>query len=732
MDRESLIRTLIAGAIIIAIMWAWPYVAPYIPGLSKPAPTAPAEKSPAEKAPAEKAPAEKPGGEKPAGQTPPEKPAPEKPAPAEAVAVKAPALEAVGAAEGKPVVLGSAAANSPYDLEVEIDPRGAAVRRLTLSRRGFFKTVADRGLPADARQAMDLVEPGAPQAPLAIPELRVKLAGVDGWSKVDLSDVVWKADPPKSDAGPAALSVDVKDAAGAALLVVRKTFTLDPRKAEIPAVPQYELRMALEFAASDPRVEKVAYVLQGPPSLPKEAARGDFRNAAFGTWTGGRVQAEILPGSKIAKAEGTPPDEPARRTLGGAEARLAWVGQIDKYFAIVLIPQKPSAEGTFADAAEAIQYKVTEYRKDVPLASVRLLSNELALGPDKPVTHEVVVFAGPKDAKYLETYYAALGLDGLIQWAMCCVPIPGLDHLSRLLLKVIDVFHAAVANYGVAIILLVVVLRVVLLPVSRWSTKSMAEMQKMAPKMQEIREKHKDDQKKMQEEMAKIGGLKAFGGCLPMLLQTPIWISLYGALGAAVQLRHANFLPASWVPHWSTFLQDLSAPDALVTWQGEFYLPGHDVPILGWIVGGIQGMLGGPLTSFNVLPILVGAAMYIQQKLMPQTVASTDQARQQQKMMAFMPIFLGVVLYSVPSGLCLYIFTSTCLGFLEYKFFRSKWLEAGKPAPDSGPKPPLPDAQRKSLVSGRETSIAARARAWLMQRLEQPKDRDDGRKGKRG
>jgi len=300
------------------------------------------------------------------------------------------------------------------------------------------------------------------------------------------------------------------------------------------------------------------------------------------------------------------------------------------------------------------------------------------------------------------------------------VPIPGLHHLARLLLVTIDLFHAAIANYGVAIILLVVVLRVVLLPVSRWSTKSMAEMQKMAPKMQEIREKYKDDQKKMQEEMAKIGGLKAFGGCLPMFLQMPIWIALYGALGAAIQLRHAAFLPAAWIPEWSTFLQDLSAPDALVSWQGEFYLPGHDVPILGWIIGGVQGMLGGPLTSFNLLPILVGGAMYFQQKLMPQTAPTTDQARQQQKMMAFMPIFLAVVLYSAPAGLALYILTSTCLGFLEYKFFRSKWMDEAKAKAggDGTPKPPSDVAPRR-LASGRSKTIGERAEAWVKQRIDQ-------------
>ena len=267
----------------------------------------------------------------------------------------------------------------------------------------------------------------------------------------------------------------------------------------------------------------------------------------------------------------------------------------------------------------------------------------------------------------------------------------------------------------------------------------MLEMQKVAPKIQEIREKHKDDQKRMQEEMAKAGGLKAFGGCLPMVLQMPIWVALYGALGAAIQLRHAPLLPSAWVPQGSLFLQDLSAPDALVHWQTPVFLPGHDMPLLGFVVTWIEGMLtGGPgigLTNFNLLPVLMAGAMYLQQRLTPQPAAATGpQAQQQKQMMVFMMIFMSLILYSAPSGLCLYIFTSSILGFFEQRYLKKKLAQPPAAVPETpkeGAKA-APPAAKKLMVGGREKTFPERIRDWA-ERLLAPKGlrEDDGDEAKR-
>jgi len=256
----------------------------------------------------------------------------------------------------------------------------------------------------------------------------------------------------------------------------------------------------------------------------------------------------------------------------------------------------------------------------------------------------------------------------------------------------------------------------------------MVGMQKMAPKMQKIREEFANDPKRMQEEMAKIGGLKQMGGCLPMFLQMPIWIGLYGALNAAIQLRHAAFLPASWLPAGSVFLQDLSAPDSLLHWQTPVNLPGQDIPLLGWLVGSLQGFLtggAGGITNFNLLPILVGVAFYLQQKMTPQPPAANPQGDQQRKMMNFMMIFMALMMYSVPSGLSLYIVTSSVLGFFEYKYFRKKWMQAPEPAEAAPAALPAADAKEQSQVKGREKSLAERVESWVKRHMGPAAEKPD-------
>jgi len=727
LDKETIIRTILAVAIIMGLMVAWKtWIAPP-PEPRPPAPAEGPEKPPAEGP--EKPPAE--GPEKPPAEGPEKPPAVGPPAAAETWEMRAVGAET----PGEPVILGSDAPISPYDLEAEIHPQGAAVARLTLARKRFFKTVADRDLPAAERRAMDLIEPDVPEPALAVEEFRLRLEDKEGWGRVDLSQVPWRVETEGEEGlkSSAVFSVDVTDADGTPLAAVRKEVRLLRRgtpggEVEGADAPQYEFRMTVEMTALDDRVTEGYYALHGPPALPREGQRTDMRGAVFGLWEGRRIA--------VTTASGTAAEKEDVPRIGPT---MAWLGQADKYFAVLVVPlvagagggyvmpESPPEGGTFAAGAEVDARKVTEGRDELPLPIVRMESKAVPLEKGKAVRHEFGVFAGPKDPDLLETSYRYIGFDQLIVWTRCCIPIPGLTYISRGLLAVIEAFHSLVGNWGVAIIMLVIALRVVLLPVSKWSAKSMAEMQKMAPRMQEIREKYGDDKQKMQQEMAKIGGFKAMGGCLPMFLQMPVWIGLYGALQVAIQLRHSGFLPAEWIPAGSLFLQDLSAPDMLLHWSNPVYLPGLDIPLLGTLIGGIQNMLsgGGGITSVNVLPVLVGLAIYFQQKLMPMSsaaAANPDAQKQQQMMMKIMPVFLAVVLYSAPSGLTLYIGTSTVLGFLENRFFRHRWIEAAKAKTES-PEPtgPAAPAKQKSLVTGRRKSLSERAEAWVRRKLDQQK-----------
>ena len=736
MTRELILRIVVVSLLAVAIVVGVPRLLPHG--------QAPVQPKEAAKAPAEKA-AEKTAAsaEKTAG--PAEKsaePSAEKSAPA----IKAPTLKVVGGAEEtteKPILLGSDLYEGDYDLAAEVVSRGAAVRRLALSRRCFFRTVADRGEPADERAAMELHSSSEPPA-FTIPELRLHLKGVEAWSTVDLSEVAWRPVAAETNRSQAVLEVTVQDADSKPLLTVRKTLRLTPLPtdpaARAKAPPQYEMRLKIEFTGAAETVEKVAYIMSGPSALPIEGGRGGKPTAVCGSWNSGKVDVKPVEGKDIKRIEALPATD-----SNFAGTSMAWVGEMDKYFAVIMIPQPPSLDGTFAAGAETVWYRVPGApgsQTDQAVPGVRVLSKELPVAGGTTAASEFAIYVGPKDDGLLAQLYGNLGLTQLITWAFpCCfVPLPGLAYLSKFLVLVLEMFYALVGNYGWAIILLVVALRVALHPVTKWSTRSMTEMQKMAPMMQEIREKYADDKQQMQEEMQKIGGMKMLGGCLPMFIQMPIWLALYSALGAAIQLRHASFLPAGWLPQGSLFLQDLSAPDMLVHWQTPFFLPGTDIPILGWVLGAIQGMLTGGvggLTSFNILPILMGLSMYLQQKITPQPPSTNPQAGQQKMMMNFMSLFLALVLYSAPAGLNLYMATSTFLGVIEQRHIKKQLAEAEKvkaAALATGAAEPEP-AKQVSRLSGRKKSLGDRLQAWVHKKIEEGRkaqERDQRGKGRRG
>ena len=188
--------------------------------------------------------------------------------------------------------------------------------------------------------------------------------------------------------------------------------------------------------------------------------------------------------------------------------------------------------------------------------------------------------------------------------------------LSTILLRVLQFFYNLLPNYGLAIILLTIVVRLVLYPLTLKQTKSMAQMQKIQPMVQDLKDRHKDNPQKFNEEVLQLyqkNNVNPLGGCLPLLLQLPILIALYNTIRIAVELRKTPFL---WI-------SDLSKGDPLL-----------------------------------ILPIAIAALMYYQQGKM-----STDP--QQQQMMAFMPMFMFVITWSLPAGLLVYWFASSVLGLLQ-------------------------------------------------------------------
>jgi YidC/Oxa1 family membrane protein insertase len=233
----------------------------------------------------------------------------------------------------------------------------------------------------------------------------------------------------------------------------------------------------------------------------------------------------------------------------------------------------------------------------------------------KPGVNSFILYAGPKEYDILKTLN--VGLEHIIDFGFFSILAVPLFWLLKL-------FYGLIGNYGWAIMLLTIVTRIPFIPLINKSQKSMKKMQEVQPRMAEIKEKYKKDPQRMQKEMMEIyktHKVNPLGGCLPMLLQIPVFFALYKILLITIELRSAPFM---------LWIKDLSAPDTLFG-----HLPAA-LPLIG-------GFAVGPL------PIVMGATMIIQQKMTP---SSLDPA--QNKMMMFMPVIFTFLFLNFASGLVLY------------------------------------------------------------------------------
>ncbi|MBA3883821.1 MAG: membrane protein insertase YidC [Chthoniobacterales bacterium] len=222
--------------------------------------------------------------------------------------------------------------------------------------------------------------------------------------------------------------------------------------------------------------------------------------------------------------------------------------------------------------------------------------------------------------------------------------------ISQALLNFLNLLHGWVKNYGFAIILLTACVKGVLWPLQNKANKSMRRMSALAPKMQALKEKYKDDPTRMNTEVMKLykeHGVNPVGGCLPMMIQIPIFFGLFSMLGQAAELRNASFL---WV-------RDLSQPDTLFT-----------IPGMGWIP-----ILGNPVVGglpINILPLLMGASNVWLMRMTPNTGDAM-----QRRVMMFMPLIFLVFCYNFAAALALYYTTQNLFTILQL------WHNQRQPAP---------------------------------------------------
>ncbi len=622
-------------------------------------------------------------------------------------------------AEDQKIIIGSPDPASDYLHQVEIVNRGAAVQTLKLSK--YYATVADKKLankykgehekylkkryenPEKYKGHYCLLSPSGDLKdrrfypdqfyPLATKAVEVRIAGNESasLSLENLHKKTWRLE--KKTQNSATFSYTFYRGPRGKWEIARKNPVLKITKTYTVIKKDYSIRMDLKLENLSSVEISVRLNQAGPTGVPREDYRGDLRKAMYGVLEAenGAVMPVMKPIGELEDIEQKQKDDlPVVGTsivTPEAPKPTLWLGHVNKFFGAMLHPIPASGDQLNAASLKAKFYVQAAHESPTSRTfKTGVVIPEIRLGPDESGDVNFSMYAGPKrtdifdgGSPYFKPLYKKLNYKGTIQFGGCCTWEP----LSFGMMWLLDTLSiVTLGNYGLAIILLVALVRVALHPLTRRSQKSMAKMQKLGPEMQKLKEKHKDDKETLNKEMMKFykeQGASPFLGCLPMFLQMPIWIALWTGINASVALRHEGLLPV-----WIT---DLAAPDTLIgPWQTQIMFIGN---------------------RFNLLPILLGIAMYIQSKINPQMTgqssATPEQQKQQQMMRVLMPVMMLFIFYSAPSGLTLYIMASTFAGAAEMYIIRKHIKE------------------KEEIQAATETTVKAPGKAPRSKRPKKPK-----------
>ncbi|MCL4219032.1 MAG: YidC/Oxa1 family insertase periplasmic-domain containing protein, partial [Candidatus Hydrogenedentes bacterium] len=321
----------------------------------------------------------------------------------------------------------------------------------------------------------------------------------------------------------------------------------------------------------------------------------------------------------------------------------AWIGVKSAYYLVAMKPEYEHAHLWAAGNDTAYLFGLAAPRFEV--------------APGEAVSQRFQLYVGPSKTEYL-----ALAWETLPSVRRFFTMFDVMDWFAKMLLAMLNWFYGIIPNYGVAIILLTIVVRGSMLPLTLKSAKSMKSMQKLAPEMEALRAKYADEPQELQQKMMEMyreRGVNPVGGCLPMVLQMPIFFALYRMLMGAYELRGAPFPIVSMGDY--VWIRDLSQPDHLL--ELSFL---HDVPFIGEY-----------LAYLNILPFLMGGAMFLNTKILPPTGPVVNP--QQKMIMNLMPVIFCVFCYNLASGLNLYIFVSTLVGIAQQAIVRSIDVESPPP-----------------------------------------------------
>jgi YidC/Oxa1 family membrane protein insertase len=443
----------------------------------------------------------------------------------------------------------------------------------------------------------------------------------------------------------------------------------------------YDVNIEIEIANRGASAQTLSYALDGPTGLPTEgwwystkmhptAWSGAGARDVIWRVTGRRhslrsaaqiyaqAQADTVDTLTSVLTDNPTPDE---RTLD-------YLGVDTQFFAAVLMsgsgdtPNSFLCQQAYAMPVGAVP-QLESKRVRTLNTTFRVVSPDETIEPGKSATHKFHLYLGPKAPALLDTY----GLRDIIEYGWFW-------WIARPLSKVLHGFYFIVRNYGLAIILLTVLVRGAMFPIGRRAALNAQKMQELAPEIKKIKEKYKNDLEKQgqaQRELWKKHNFNPLGGCWLMFLQLPIFIGLYRCLSVDIELRQAPLIPGiGWC-------SNLAGPDMAWYWKG--ILPDFLASETGWL---------GPY--LNILPIIT-IVLFIWQQKMFTPPATDEQTRMQQKMMQYMMIFMGVMFFKVPAGLCIYFVASSLWGIGERKLLPPP-TSATSGAPGA---PPVEDAPKK-------------------------------------
>ena len=529
----------------------------------------------------------------------------------------------------------------PADLEAVLrNTKPGEVLDLVVERDGAQVELQ----PTLRRQPLSLIQPQG-DAP---PSFLFWISSLDGkeQSPDDLDSVAWQLrngnwEVVEADAENAVFRMRLADAG----LEVIKRFGLvrvpdDERMNR--SFHGYHVKFALEVRNVGDESRRFEYKLEGPNGLPDEGAWYAYkispswggvglRDVAVRWLTNDGDVTTLFSAQKVAEGE--------KWSQNGGS--LVYIGVDAQYFSVIAMPQKgDNPTDIWYTRSEPIRIgpEPPKAKRNTANTSFEVLSKTHELAPgDDALVQSFEVFAGPKRPDLLDGY----GLGNLAYYGW-------FGWVAKPLLMILHFFYGIFGNFALAIIMLTVLVRLCMFPLSRKQVQSAQKMQELQPEIRRIAEKYKKDlekRSKAQQDLFKKHNYNPLGGCLVLFVQLPIFMGLYRSLSVDVELRDA---PMFW--EGFPWAQNLAAPDMLFRWDG--FMPQF---VVGWL---------GPY--FNLLPLItVGLFLWQQKMFMPPP--TDDQARLQQKIMQYMMIFMGFIFFKVASGLCLYFIASSLWGIAERK-----------------------------------------------------------------